>query len=360
MPHVRKVEVFRRKGSPFWYVRYFEPTPRGKWQVKWKSSGSKRKADAEKLRREIERDLDAGKRYDADMPWGRFVDDFLEKYAQARNLSAVTHDVYARSLRRFTSLAKPKRLGDVTIGMMEDYASARLALGAAPSTVNKHLRALRAALNWACRRDYINRVPSFAGVFVREPVGQPVTIPETDFVAMVRALPVASLERCSVGWWKVFLYLTYYLGFRTGEILGLTWSRVRFDTLEVVVSAGTSKSKRDRVIPMPEVVAHILKEWSSAQPTISLVGEVLPWSLGTERQLYPDWHAIQDAAGINEHYVPKDMRSSCASELIASGAPTVVVRDVLGHASVRTTERYYINTKPAIRAAVANRKVAVV
>ncbi len=87
--------------------------------------------------------------------------------------------------------------------------------------------------------------------------------------------------------------------------------------------------------------------------------EVLPWPFDTYRKLYDDWHVIQAAAGIPEerHYVPKDCRSSCASELIASGVPTAVVKDFLGHASVTTTERYYINTKPALRAAVALRKV---
>ncbi len=65
------------------------------------------------------------------------------------------------------------------------------------------------------------------------------------------------------------------------------------------------------------------------------------------------------AAGIpeGENYVPKDCRSTCASELTANDVPTVVVRDFLGHASVTTTERYYINTKPALRAAAHVRKI---
>ena len=64
------------------------------------------------------------------------------------------------------------------------------------------------------------------------------------------------------------------------------------------------------------------------------------------------------AAGIpdGEHYVPKNCRSSCASALIAANVPTVVVKDFLGHATVATTENYYINTKPAIRSAAAARK----
>jgi integrase len=86
---------------------------------------------------------------------------------------------------------------------------------------------------------------------------------------------------------------------------------------------------------------------------------VLPWPYDSYRPLYYDWHAIQTAAGIPEgqHYVPKNCRSSCASGLIAAGIPTVVVKDFLGHEGVQTTENYYINTKPALRAVAEARTV---
>ena len=113
------------------------------------------------------------------------------------------------------------------------------------------------------------------------------------------------------------------------------------------------------MLPMAPELALVLKDWRDSQEIIPLKGEVLPWPRDSYRQLYDDCHAIQAAAGIpdGEHYVPKDFRSSCASEMIASGAPTAVVRDFLGNATVATTERYYINTRPALRAAVLNRKV---
>ncbi len=127
----------------------------------------------------------------------------------------------------------------------------------------------------------------------------------------------------------------------------------------LVVSARTSKGRKDRVLPMAPELASVLKRWRTSQPTIPLAGEVLPWPFDTYRRLYVDWHVVQAAAGIAEerHYVPKDCRSSCASELIAAGVPTAVVKDFLGHATVTTTERYYINTQPALRAAAAARKV---
>ena len=55
----------------------------------------------------------------------------------------------------------------------------------------------------------------------------------------------------------------------------------------------------------------------------------------------------------------RDERIESASELIAANVPTVVVKDFLGHSNVATTENYYINTKPALRAAAAARQVRV-
>jgi integrase len=103
----------------------------------------------------------------------------------------------------------------------------------------------------------------------------------------------------------------------------------------------------------------ILQVWRAKSEGAGEKDPVLPWPYDSYRQLYDDWHAIQSAAGIpeGEHYVPKNCRSSCASQLIASDVPTVVVKDWLGHANVATTENYYINTKPALRAAANARKI---
>lgn len=106
----------------------------------------------------------------------------------------------------------------------------------------------------------------------------------------------------------------------------------------------------------------ILLQWRGSQPTIPMAGEVLPWERDSLRQLYDDWHAIQAAAGIpdGQHYVPKNRRSWCASAWIAAGVLTVVVKDILGHATVATTETFYINTTPAPRSAIEARKIRVV
>lgn len=79
---------------------------------------------------------------------------------------------------------------------------------------------------------------------------------------------------------------------------------------------------------------------------------MLPYS-GNMRHLYEDWHKI---AGKNR--VPKNCRTTCGSQLVESGTPTVVVKDFLGHSSVTTTERFYVNTSSSLRKAAEARRAA--
>lgn len=82
-------------------------------------------------------------------------------------------------------------------------------------------------------------------------------------MALVKAVENSELrlQRTSVGWWRVFLYVAYYLRLRRGEILGLTWDKVNLDTLEVVVSANTSKGRKDRIVPLAAELGEMLRVW---------------------------------------------------------------------------------------------------
>jgi integrase len=102
-----------------------------------------------------------------------------------------------------------------------------LSNGKAVATVNRDLRHLRAALRWAKRRGYLSDVPDFKDVFIREDRKTPVVMPEEDFLTIIRSLrkPDLGIRKRSPDWWRVFLYLAYYLGLRRGEIIGLAWGR---------------------------------------------------------------------------------------------------------------------------------------
>ena len=361
-PNVRKVQTLKHPNgkSPFWYLRWWEPTPDGTgWKERWKSTRTAVKKEAEQQRRQLERELEAGRKSESEILWDDFAKEFLEKHAARK--PATTLDFYERALRMFSEVSKPKKLSSVKLVTLEDFANARLKEGVAPATVNRDLRHVRAALKWAKRRGLVSEVPDFGNVFIKEHRKKPTIIPEEDFLAMLGAIRKKEirLTKRPADWWCAFLYIAYYLGLRRGEILSLSWDDISFTTLDVRVCASTSKSRKERVVPMAAELAGVLKDWRSKTGENRSSDPVLPWPYDTYRQLYEDWHRIQKSAGIPDdaHYVPKNCRSTCASELIANQVPTVVVKDFLGHATVATTENYYINTKPAMRAAAQARKV---
>lgn len=358
---VRSVQVLKLPSgkSPYWYLRWWEPTVDGNgWKERWRSTKTKIKKEAEQQRRQLEHELGCGRRSESDILWEDFCALFLQKHAKLKPKS--TYDFYERSLRFFTTLSKPKRLRDVDHVVLEDFVNERSLEVDSYATVNRDLRHIRAALKWGKRRKLISDAPDFGSIFLKEDRKNPTIMPEQDFVALIQALKGdIDLRKRTSGWWTAFLYVSYYLGLRRGETLSLIWDDINFIKSEVRVQAPTSKSRKERIVPIAAGMAEILQEWQSECTAVHPQDYVLDWPFNTYRPLYIDWHLIQDAAEIPEgqHYVPKDCRSTCASELIANAVPTVVVKDYLGHASVTTTETYYINTKPALRSAANVRPV---
>jgi integrase len=331
----------------------------GKPKECWKSTGTSVRKKADEQRRTLERQLESTDVEDAPVSWSTFKETFFEK--QISRKPSTTVRFYQNSLDIFEKLAKPKTLAAITPAVIEDFADQRLRDGLAPATVNRDLRHLKAALRWAQRRGLIAAAPDFHGLFVREPRKHPTVIPEEDFLRLVKAIESVQtdLRRRDSRWWRMFLYVGYYLGLRRGESLALSWEDIRLDIREVRVQAHTSKGRKERILPLSSQMVELLSNYRKACGSPVPKEPVFPWPYDTDRPLYDDWKRIHKAAKLpaGRRYTLKHCRSSCASALIASNVPTVVVKDFLGHASVATTETYYVNTKPSLRAVAEAREV---
>lgn len=118
------------------------------------------------------------------------------------------------------------------------------------------------------------------------------------------------------------MYLAAYTGLRRSELLRLTSENVN-DKGHIVLGTET-KSRRPRVIPVPEFIKQDLLP--------------LPLQVG-DSQLRGQWEKARSACNL-EHVRWHDLRHTYASWLVKSGAPLAVVRDLLGHKDFSTTSRY--------------------
>lgn len=357
-PTVVSDGVKRKAG--IWWMAWRCPETRRQFRV---STGAREKSVARQIAKEKERrllldPLGLEPQLTPNRSWSEFVEEFLQDTKSKKR--AGTEYTYAISLKHLTDYAKPLLLRDISIAVLQNFVKHRRDSKAKPATVNKDLRSIRSAMKWADQRGYI-RCPSFKGLFVREDVKVPVVIPPEHIAAILGSLdnPTLCLKVRSTGWWKVFLNIIYGLGLRRNEALGLTWNVVDFDRKWITIKSETSKGRRDRQLPLSEKLINVLLEWSRCQaPCPQPADNILPWEMQSLRQLYSDWKTIIKTAGLPNgvSYVPKNYRSTCGSELIQNGTPSLVVKDFLGHSSVTTTEKFYVNTGQSLRAAVDRRE----
>ena len=166
-----------------------------------KSTHARLKEVAQQIARETERRLlldPFGLSVDKSKPvrWSDLRREFVE-HSRIANRPA-TADAYDLSLKHFDSVASNKLVHEVNVGLLQDFVKARRKMTTkgepiSIATVNKDLRAVRDALNFARERGYIESCPSFKSVTLREDRPSPVVIPKADRDKIYAALEADDL-----------------------------------------------------------------------------------------------------------------------------------------------------------------------
>lgn len=207
---------------------------------------------------------------------------------------------------------------------------------------------IRAAFQWATDQERINRNP-FRGVRYREADRRP-DMPDD---VLNRALEAGNRP-----WAKAVLFLRL-TGCRTGELCAARWEDVDLDRgVWVIPKHKTRKhtGKPKVVALVPEAVALLrrLLEMAPATapgavPTVAdsaVPGNFVfrnnrgkPWTRG---QLYQTWRRMRIKGVVKSNATLHGIRHRFGSAGVANGAPIKLVSMQLGHASVATTEKYYV------------------
>ena len=146
------------------------------------------------------------------------------------------------------------------------------------------------------------------------------------------------------------IVVAVYAGLRAGEMWGLRWRDVALDGPRPMLVVGRSreaatKSGVVREVPLLEPARVALERWREVAPG---VGDALVWPASDgacHRDGYDaGWPRVLRLAGITRRVRWHDLRHTCASHLVQGTWGRVwslaEVRSVLGHGSVRLTERY--------------------
>jgi site-specific recombinase XerD len=142
--------------------------------------------------------------------------------------------------------------------------------------------------------------------------------------------------------------LLYASGIRVSELVGLNTADVDRERRTLLV---TGKGNKQRVVFMNKTSVRALNRWLAVRPTcqhdamfVSKRGERL-----TTRMVQYTFAAFKRAAGIERHASPHTMRHSFATHLLEHGADLMVIKELLGHENVSTTQIYTNVSREHIR-----------
>ena len=157
---------------------------------------------------------------------------------------------------------------------------------------------------------------------------------------------------------RAMLELLYAAGLRISELIGLDREDLSVDGAFVRV---IGKGDKERLVPVGEVALDWLSRWI-AGPRVGLlrIGHVVPLrggplflgDRGGRLARQQAWAAVKRAAsraGLAERVSPHTLRHSFATHLLEGGADLRIVQELLGHASISTTQLYTHLTGERIR-----------
>ncbi|MES2130324.1 MAG: tyrosine recombinase XerC [Pseudomonadota bacterium] len=284
-----------------------------------------------------------------------WVERYLAQLATQRQLSPHTITAYRRDLQQLAALTEGsdwEALGHVDIRRLTSRLHAQ---ETGPRSIARKLSSWRGFFAWLAQHAALNENPVAAVRAPKRPKSLPKALSVDDAVHLVatHAHPHAHPEPADLCNRAMF-ELLYSSGLRVSELAGLD---LRYCKAEPGTSASlgwldqeagevlvTGKGGKMRKVPVGRHALEAIRAWLAVRPAARDGGAALFLSSRARRitprlvQLRLKAHAI--ASGSAQHVHPHVLRHSFASHLLQSSGDLRAVQEMLGHASIASTQVY--------------------
>ena len=279
------------------------------------------------------------------------VERLLRQLAIERGLSKHTVAAYRRDLTGYLEVLEARGVTDASAISGDDVAAFRSSLadrGLAASSVARHLSAVKALHRWLVDE----RVAADDVAKDQRPPKLPSRLPKAISVSQMQRLldTVAGDDPASLRD-RALLELLYATGARISELISLDVDDIGESLVKV-----TGKGGKQRLVPVGSFARAATDAWLvRGRAALAANGRGTPALLlgarGGRLSRQAAWEVIQRVAEEAEvpHVSPHTFRHSFATHLLEGGADVRVVQELLGHASVATTQIYTHVTADTLR-----------
>ena len=277
------------------------------------------------------------------------VEEFLSWLVAERGRSENTLSAYRRDLSAYVTWLRERdrTVEDVATTLLVTFVGERRGSGAATSSIARQLAAIRMLHRYLALERVRADDPAAELEGVRVPSGIPKPLSEAQITSLLDAVIVTEpIHRRDLA----LLELLYGTGARISEAVGLSVGGLDLDARLVRLFG---KGAKERIVPFGTSAAEALEEWFSPRGRARLVPAqwrrrddaeaVFLNTRGGRLSRQAAWLIVKkygERAGITEQLSPHVLRHSCATHLLDHGADLRVVQEMLGHASISTTQVY--------------------
>ena len=277
--------------------------------------------------------------------------EFLDWLLHERRASPLTAEAYGHDIAAFLAFLTEHLGGEADLAALAGLRAAdlrawlaRLASArAGNATRARYLAAVRSFFRWLARRHDVSnpQLKLLATPRAKRPLPRALSRDHARAVAEDAGGAVCDSTAMEARDTALFTLL-YGCGLRIAEALAL-------DVTDAPLPGGAAalrvlgKGRKERLVPVLPAVRAAMAEWLRHHPSRQAASPLFVGARGG--RLDPavaqrDMRHYRRLAGLPEHATPHALRHSFATHLLAGGADLRSIQELLGHASLSTTQRY--------------------
>ena len=276
--------------------------------------------------------------------------EWLKSLRDERRVADLTIDAYERDTRQFLTFLTRHYGQAVSFGVLRDlrptdfraFLANRRKGGTGARSLGRSLSGIRSFLNYLERHGHASSAAAKAAKTPKKkrnlpkPLSMDEALQVVDFGRQVEEEPWIAARNAAV------LTLLYGLGLRISEALGLPGDALtepRQSTLRIVGKGG-----KTRIVPVIRAAVEAVDDYR----------KICPYDLSADMPLFRgarggalnpgvlqrDMQRLRRALGLPESATPHALRHSFATHLLSAGGDLRTIQELLGHASLSTTQLY--------------------
>ncbi len=236
-----------------------------------------------------------------------------------------------------TNTARTVKAADIDSGAVRAWVARMHGASLSPLTIGRKLAAVRSYASWLCRVGTLQSNPARAIRNPKAPQNLPRFLSEPEIRSLLESPDNSDLGRRD----RAILELLYATGVRASELTGLDTDTIDLDQRTVRV---LGKGRKERLVPFGSYAAVAVRDylevralWANRSAALFLSPNGRRLSTDGLRQLLAKH--LGNAA-INKRVTPHAIRHSFATHLLNAGADLRAIQELLGHASLASTQIY--------------------